>query len=67
MYKLLPSKLFDNDIDSVYQYIRENLEAPMAAENLMAELKIKLTSHNKRYTLPAGQARLQGFRSASVL
>jgi hypothetical protein len=39
MYKLLPSKLFDNDINSVYQYIRENLEAPMAAENVIAELK----------------------------
>ena len=42
MFTLLPSQLFDNDIDSVYQYIRENLEAPMAAENLMKELKVKL-------------------------
>ena len=42
MYTLLPSKLFDNDIDSVYQYIKENLEAPMTAENLMKELKAKL-------------------------
>ena len=42
MYTLLPSKLFDSDIDSVYQYIKENLEAPMAAENLMKELKSKL-------------------------
>ena len=42
MYTLLPSLLFDNDIDSVYQYISENLEAPRAAENLMKELKAKL-------------------------
>ena len=42
MYTLLPSKLFDTDIDSVYQYIKQNLEAPMAAENLMKELKVKL-------------------------
>ena len=42
MYTLLPSELFDSDIDSVYQYIKENLNAPMAAENLMKELKVKL-------------------------
>ena len=42
MYSLIPSQLFDIDVDSVYQYITENLEAPMAAENLMRELKLKL-------------------------
>jgi len=42
MYTLLPSQIFDNDIDSVYQYIKDNSEAPMAAENLMKELKAKL-------------------------
>ena len=42
MYSLVPSQLFDNDIDSVYQYIKENLEAPMAAENLMKELNKEL-------------------------
>jgi addiction module RelE/StbE family toxin len=42
MYELNLSKLFDNDIDSAYQYIRDNLESPMAAENLMKEVKQKL-------------------------
>ena len=42
MFTLLPSKLFDADIDAVYQYIKDNLEAPMAAERLMRELKEKL-------------------------
>jgi plasmid stabilization system protein ParE len=42
MYELILSKLFDNDIDSTYEYIKDNLEAPMAAENLMKEVKQKL-------------------------
>jgi plasmid stabilization system protein ParE len=42
MYGLVFSKLFDSDIDSTYQYVKENLEAPMAAENLMKEVKQKL-------------------------
>jgi plasmid stabilization system protein ParE len=42
MYGLIFSKLFDDDIDSTYQYIKENLEAPMAAENLLKEVKQKL-------------------------
>ena len=42
MYGLIFSRLFDDDIDSIYQYIKENLEAPMAAENLMKEVKQKL-------------------------
>ena len=42
MFRLIPSQLFDSDIDAVYMYIKENLEAPMAAENLMKELKEKL-------------------------
>ncbi|GHV25260.1 hypothetical protein AGMMS4952_02580 [Spirochaetia bacterium] len=47
MYGLIFSKLFDDDIDSTYQYIKENLEAPSnhrfaAAENLMKEVKQKL-------------------------
>ncbi|GMO63430.1 MAG: hypothetical protein Ta2A_10440 [Treponemataceae bacterium] len=42
MYELIFSKLFDDDIDSTYQYIKENLKAPMAAENLMKEVKQKL-------------------------
>lgn len=47
MYKLVSSKLFDTDIDSVYDYIKDNLEAPMAAENLMKELKQKLKYLNE--------------------
>jgi plasmid stabilization system protein ParE len=42
MYALIFSKLFDSDIDATYQYIKENLEAPMAAENLLKEVKLKL-------------------------
>ncbi|GHV80845.1 hypothetical protein AGMMS49944_26360 [Spirochaetia bacterium] len=47
MYGLIFSKLFDDDIDSTYQYIKENLEASSnhrfaAAENLMKEVKQKL-------------------------
>jgi plasmid stabilization system protein ParE len=42
MYKLVFSKLFEDDVDSVYTYIKNNLEAPMAAENLMKEVKLKL-------------------------
>jgi plasmid stabilization system protein ParE len=42
MYGLIFSKLFDEDIDSTYQYIKSNLEAPMAAENLLKEVKQKL-------------------------
>jgi plasmid stabilization system protein ParE len=42
MYDLIISKLFDNDIDSTYQYIKDNLEAPMAAEYLLKEVKQKL-------------------------
>jgi hypothetical protein len=42
MYNLLFSKIIDEDIDSCYFYIKDNLEAPMAAENLMRELYEKL-------------------------
>ena len=42
MYGLIFSKLFDEDIDSTYQYIKSNLEAPMAAENLLKEVKQKI-------------------------
>jgi len=42
MFTLIPSQLFDSDIDDVCQYIKGNLEAPMAAENLLKELKGKL-------------------------
>ncbi len=43
MYTLISSKLFEADIDSAYNYIKDSLEAPRAAENLMKEMKQKLT------------------------
>ena len=42
MFNLLFSKVIDEDIDSCYFYIKDTLEAPMAAENLMKELYEKL-------------------------
>jgi plasmid stabilization system protein ParE len=42
MYKIIFSNTFDEDIDSTYFYIKDTLESPMAAENLMKELYEKL-------------------------
>ena len=42
MYKLVFSKLYKRDVDSSYNYIKENLEAPMAANNLIMEILEKL-------------------------
>jgi len=42
MYNLIFSKIIDEDIDLCYNYIKDTLEAPMAAENLMKELYRKL-------------------------
>jgi len=42
MYTLLFSKIIDADIDSNYDYIKDILESPIAAENLMKELYEKL-------------------------
>jgi len=70
MFKLLPSQLFDSDVDDVNQYITENLEAPMAAKNLMKELKVKLNYLKKN---PFSRAYVQdkflaniGFRPIKV-
>jgi plasmid stabilization system protein ParE len=38
MYKLAFSKLIYNDIDSSYNYIKEKLEPPKSADNLIGEL-----------------------------
>ena len=38
MYKLRFSKLFKRDVDSSYNYIKNKLEAPMAANNLINEI-----------------------------
>ena len=42
MYRLKFSKLYDTDVDSSYNYITCNLQAPMAAENLIKETILKL-------------------------
>jgi len=42
VYRLKFSKLYDADVDSSYNYITFNLQAPMAAENLIKETISKL-------------------------
>ena len=42
MYTLKFSKLYKQDIDSCFDYIKNTLEAPMAAENLIKEILEKL-------------------------
>jgi plasmid stabilization system protein ParE len=42
MYRLKFSKIYVNDVDSSYKYIKDKLEAPMAADNLIKELLKKL-------------------------
>ena len=38
MYRLRFSKLFKRDVDSSYNYIKNKLEAPKAADNLIKEI-----------------------------
>jgi addiction module RelE/StbE family toxin len=38
VYRLTFSKLFKRDVDSSYNYIKNKLEAPMAADNLIKEI-----------------------------
>jgi addiction module RelE/StbE family toxin len=38
VYRLRFSKLFKRDVDSCYNYIKNRLEAPMAADNLIKEI-----------------------------
>jgi len=53
MNQLVFSKIIDEDIDSCYNYIKDVLEAPMAAENLMEELYEKLNHiKEKPYSRP---------------
>jgi len=53
MYQLVFSKIFEEDIDSCYNYVKDNLGAPMAAENLMDELYEKLSYiKEKPYSRP---------------
>jgi len=52
-YELVFSKTMEEDIDSCYSYIRDNLESPMAAEKLMEELYVKLNYIKKKpYSRP---------------
>jgi len=47
VYRLRFSKLYESDVDSCYNYIRNRLEAPMAADNLIAEILEKLNRIKK--------------------
>ena len=42
MYRLRFSKLYNKDVNSSFNYIKDTLEAPMAAENLIKEILEKL-------------------------
>ena len=42
MYKLIFSKLYKEDVGLSYNYIKNKLEAPMAADNLFMEILEKL-------------------------
>ena len=42
MYKTVFSKIFYDDINKCHKYIKDTLEAPMAAENLKIELLKKI-------------------------
>jgi mRNA-degrading endonuclease RelE of RelBE toxin-antitoxin system len=56
MYILVFSKIIHEDIDSSYIYIKETLEAPQAAENLIKELIEKLSYIKETpYTRPLVQ------------
>jgi toxin ParE1/3/4 len=53
LYKLIFSKIFDEDIDLTYFYIKDTLESPTAAENLMKKLYEKLNYiKEKPYSRP---------------
>jgi len=70
MYNLSFSKIIDEDIDSCYNYIKDKLDAPMAAENLMKELYEKLNQIKENpYSRPLVHDKLLaslGIRSIKV-
>ena len=70
MYNLSFSKIIDGDIDSCYKYIKDKLDAPMAAENLMKELYEKLNQIKENpYSRPLVHDKLLaslGIRSIKV-
>ena len=70
MYNLIFSKIIDEDINSCYNYIKEKLESPMAAESLMEELYKKLIHiKEKPYSRPLVHDKLLasfGIRSIKI-
>ena len=70
MFELVFSNNFEEEIDSCYDYIKDILEAPMAAESLMKELYEKLNYlKEKPYSRPLVQDEFLsslGIRSVKV-
>ena len=70
MYRLEFSKLYDNDVEISYNYIKDKLEAPMAANNLIKEIMEKLIkikeNPNIRPLVQDKYLALLGFRSINV-
>ena len=70
MYRLRFSKLFKKDVDSSYNYIKNKLEAPMAADNLIKEIveslnKIK-ENPNARPLVQDNYLASLGYRSKNI-
>ena len=63
MYRLKFSKLYRKDVDSSYNYIKNTLEAPMAAENLIKEI---LETLNKIKENPKRRSLVQNKYLASL-
>jgi plasmid stabilization system protein ParE len=70
MYRLRFSKLYKEDVDSSYNYIKNKLEAPMAADNLIKEILEKLNkikeNPNIRPLVQDKYLASLGYRSISV-
>ena len=70
MYRLEFSKLYDNDVEISYNYIKDKLEAPMAANNLIKEIMEKLIkikeNPNIRPLVQDKYLALLGFRLINV-
>ena len=70
MYRLRFSKLYKKDVDSSFNYIKDTLEAPMAAENLIKEILEKLIkikeNPNIRSLVQDKYLASLGFRSINV-
>ena len=70
MYKLEISKIYKEDTSSCYDYIKNELEAPMAANNLKKEIKEKIKkikeNPNIRPLVQDSYLASLGFRSINV-